>query len=271
MNKMLHIALTIIAIAGMASIAIAVCRNDKNQDSDQSETIINNTTASTSTHETDVDTVAFTKWIAGSIVSENSVKKYGIERCFVSFRIDNATFKRIENRSYKKGCPTTVSNLRYLRLLHVSNDGKIKLGEMICNKAIARDLIEIFRELYEARYPIERITLIDEFDADDEKSMSANNTSCFNFRTIGNSAKLSCHSTGRAVDVNPLYNPYVKRRGGKVRIQPANAEKYANRTDTFPYKITRNDLCVILFKKHGFKWGGDWRTAKDYQHFEKKR
>ena len=112
--------------------------------------------------------------------------------------------------------------------------------------------------------------LIDEYDADDERSMQANNTSCFNFRAIAGSTKLSKHSQGLAIDINPLYNPCVKqRKDGRTVVQPATGRKYANRNKRWPYMIVKDDLCYRLFIEHGFKWGGSWRTTKDYQHFER--
>ena len=112
--------------------------------------------------------------------------------------------------------------------------------------------------------------LIDDYDGDDERSMQANNTSCFNFRAIAGSTKLSKHSKGLAIDINPLYNPCVKqRKDGRTLVQPSTGRKYANRNKRWPYMIVKDDLCYRLFIEHGFKWGGSWRTTKDYQHFER--
>jgi hypothetical protein len=113
------------------------------------------------------------------------------------------------------------------------------------------------------------MVLPEEYDADDEKQMRANNTSCFCYRPIAGSSKLSKHSLGLAIDINPLYNPYYKvLKDGTRFVQPATAKIYCNRKATFPYKIDHKDLCYRLFKANGFKWGGDWRSSKDYQHFE---
>lgn len=184
--------------------------------------------------------------------------------------IPDAVFHRMEGKSYPKGCPIKRSELRYLRLMYVDGRGTVKQGEMVCNKAIARDVLEIFEELYKHRYPIECIRLIDDFGADDERSMRANNSSCFCYRVVKRSRKLSAHARGMAVDINTLYNPCVRRsRTGKIIVQPSNATKYTDRKASFPYKIDRGDLAWRLFTSHGFKWGGAWRSAKDYQHFEK--
>ena len=110
------------------------------------------------------------EWKAGSIVSLNEVEAYGIDNCFVAEEISDEVFERMQGKSYKKNCTIPRSQLRYLRLLHKNNKGQILLGEMVCNVAIANDLVEIFRQLYEASYPIERMVLIDDYNADDETS-----------------------------------------------------------------------------------------------------
>lgn len=189
---------------------------------------------------------------------------YGIE-----FTEDSEIFARIKGKSYKDDCTIPVSDLRYLHVLHVGFDGQTHEGEIICNKSIAEDLLEIFEALYEAEYPIEKIKLVDEYNAEDEASMADNNSSCFNFRFISHTTKVSNHGAGLAIDINPLYNPYVKTVDGALSIEPANGEPYVDRSADFPYKIDENDLAYQLFTAHGFTWGGAWTSSKDYQHFEK--
>ena len=132
-------------------------------------------------------------------------------------------------------------------------------------KELADIIPTIFYRLYDMRYPIEKIQLIDEYGADDEISMAANNTSAFCFRPIAGTDTLSLHSYGLAIDINPLYNPYVYREV----VSPA-ASPYDRETGTVPspYFMTEEDSCVRLFKENGFDWGGDWDSPKDYQHFE---
>ena len=157
-----------------------------------------------------------------------------------------------------------------LHVRHVDYQGVTHEGTIVCNRAISADLREIFAELYRQRYPIELVRPISEYGDDDERSMQANNTSCYCYRQIAGSKKLSKHAQGLAIDINPLYNPCVKRRSdGRLWVQPSTGQPYVDRKKSFRYKITRNDLCYRLFKARGFKWGGDWRTTKDYQHFEK--
>lgn len=184
--------------------------------------------------------------------------------------IADDVFVRMQGKSYPDGCPVRRQDLRYLRLLHIDLDGHVKQGEMVCNKAIANDVLEIFEELYKHRYPIASVRLIDDFGANDEESMRANNSSSFCYRAVRGSKKLSAHAKGMAVDINPLCNPCVRRlRSGKVMVQPSVSGKYVDRSDSFPYKIEKGDLAWKLFTSRGFKWGGAWKTVKDYQHFEK--
>ena len=177
--------------------------------------------------------------------------------------------EKMQGKSYKADCTVPREDLRYLHVLHMGFDGQTKEGELVVNKAIAEDVLAIFRQLYEAEYPIEKVRLVDEYDADDEASMSDNNSSAFNFRFISHTTKISKHGLGMAVDINTLYNPYVKTVNGKLSIEPANAEAYVDRSGDFPHKIDHNDLCYKLFTRYGFTWGGDWTHSKDYQHFEK--
>lgn len=184
--------------------------------------------------------------------------------------IPDSVFHRMQGRSWPEGCTIRRADLRYLRLTHVDAESKEHVGEMVCNKAIANDLIEIFKELYRQKYPIQRIRLIDDYEAVDERSMRDNNSSCFCYRKVSGTTKLSKHAMGMAVDINTLYNPYVRTgKDGRRIVEPATATKYVDRRKTFPYKIVKGDLLYRLFLQHGFKWGGSWRTMKDWQHFEK--
>lgn len=179
---------------------------------------------------------------------------------------------RITGCSYpdtEESLQISYEDLAYVHVLHYDFEGQVQEGELICNQAIAQDLADIFYELYESRYPVEKIRLIDEYGADDEASMADNNTSCFNYRTVPGRTKLSNHSYGLAIDVNPLYNPYVRTKDGKELVSPDNGVPYADRSADFPHKIDKNDLCYRLFIEHGFTWGGEWNSSKDYQHFEK--
>ncbi|MCR5820420.1 MAG: M15 family metallopeptidase [Bacteroidaceae bacterium] len=196
---------------------------------------------------------------------------------FTAETLPDSVFGRMQGLSWPEGCTMKRGDLRYLRLSHIDENGKEHIGEMVCNRQIAQSLLRVFRKLYEARYPIHSIRLIDDFGADDEASMTANNTSCFCFRTVAGSNKLSSHSRGLAIDINPLYNPHVRTKKNNkdektsqvVIVSPKAAAPYANRNRSFQMKIDRNDLAYKLLREEGFKWGGLWKSSKDYQHFEK--
>ena len=186
---------------------------------------------------------------------------------FCISEIDKNIFAKIDGKSYKKNCPVPLEDLRYLNVLHKTLTGETLYGELICNVKIAESLLDIFKTLYTENYPIEKIRLIDEYNADDELSMRDNNSSCFNFRYVSHTNRISLHGYGLAVDINPRYNPYIKFVDGKKSIEPANAADFEDRTKNFPYKITTDDLCYKIFTAHGFDWGGNWDDCKDYQHF----
>lgn len=190
---------------------------------------------------------------------------------FTSEPIPDAIWQKMQGKTYVDNPYVSRSDLRYLRVKHWDYDEQTHQGELVCNRLIADKLLAIFRELYKAHYPIQRIRLADEYDADDERQMRDNNTSSFCYRNVSGSKNLSKHARGLAIDINPLYNPYIRyRKDGSQIIEPANAKPYADRSKSYRYKIVKGDLCYRLFIKHGFTWGGSWRTMKDYQHFEYK-
>lgn len=190
-----------------------------------------------------------------------------MEHFYIS-EISEELFARMYGKSYKVDCTVPKEELRYVHVLHKGFDGETHEGELVVNRVIAEKAITIFKELYEIGYPIEKVRLIDDYDADDEASMADNNCSAFNFRKISYSNKLSNHAKGMAIDINPRYNPYVKMVEDFLSIEPANSVEYVERTKEFPHKIDHEDDCYKIFMKHGFSWGGDWENRKDYQHFE---
>ncbi len=195
----------------------------------------------------------------------------------ISYPVDESDVPALSNNTINiiKDTETpavSYDDLCYMSVLYYDFNGEVQTGELICNKKIANDLVEIFYELYLNEYPIEKIRLIDDYDGDDTASMLDNNTSCFNYRVVDGTSNLSKHALGCAIDINPFYNPYVvfnKNNTDETYISPAGSEIYADRSQSFPYKIDENDLCYKLFKQHGFTWGGNWKSCKDYQHFQK--
>lgn len=204
-----------------------------------------------------------------SIIKSYTANAATLAQCFTSQEITPTIFNRMENKSFSEGCTTELSSLRYIRVLHYGFDGEIHIGELIVNRMIETDILEIFKELFDAKYPIEQMVLIDEYDADDELSMEANNTSSFNFRMVAGTTKLSKHAYGLAIDINPLYNPYIRTINGEQLVSPDNATEYVDRTLDCKYYIQKDDVIYKIFSKHGFTWGGDWTSSLDYQHFQK--
>jgi hypothetical protein len=182
--------------------------------------------------------------------------------------ISEALQGRMRGVSFHEGCPVPFEELRLLTLSYIDPTGAVQQGELVVNRAVAQEMVDIFRELFEARFPIEKMQLVLEYKGSDDASCAANNTSAFNCRKVtGSTASWSNHALGRAIDINPLWNPYVK----KDLIVPPKGSEYLDRKAHRPGMIQRDDAVIKAFKSRGWKWGGDWRRLKDYQHFEKKK
>lgn len=211
-----------------------------------------------------------TSYPAGTVIDVSDYDKDLIDSMFVSQELNKEIIERIAGKSYKEDADIPHKDLRYIKVLHMGFDGKTHIGEMIVNKAIVSDVVDIFKELYAILYHIEKMILIDDYDADDIKSMEDNNTSSFNFRYIEGTSKRSVHGDGLAIDINPLYNPYVRTRDGKTEVLPESALEYSDRDNENEYYIRKDDPCYKAFTSRSFTWGGEWKNSKDYQHFEKK-
>lgn len=188
------------------------------------------------------------------------------EEVFTSSKIPNSVLRKMIGNSVPDKDKVDIEKLAYLKITYWGFDEKIHIGEMIVNKNVAQEVLDIFKEVYYNKYPIEKMKLIDEYDANDEKSMTDNNTSAFCYRTIANTNKLSNHSLGKAIDINPLYNPYIVG----TYISPTNGKKYADRSIVRKGTIRKGDDLYNAFIKRGWTWGGNWSIKKDYQHFEKR-
>lgn len=205
---------------------------------------------------------------AFSVVDVSGAGFRKIKRLFYHTKLSSVQFGRMYGKSYKRDCTVPREQLRYIRVLHYGFDGEVHIGEMVANKKIAPMLCDIFYELYKQKYEIEKMVLVDDYDADDNLSMADNNTSCFNFRMVSGTKRLSNHSYGLAVDINPRYNPYIHTKNGKMVCEPENGRPYQDREKQFEHKITEKDPCYQIFTRYGFTWGGAWRESKDYQHFQ---
>lgn len=176
-----------------------------------------------------------------------------------------STQHRMQKHTWNETCPVPLHDLVEVKLTYFGFDHKAHTGLLIVNKKLAEEVVEIFKKIYLHRFPIQQMELMESFNGDDA-AMNANNTSAFNCRYVtGESNIFSPHSYGCAIDINPLLNPYVK---DKI-VLPAAGKKYSNRNHVYPSTITKNSFVYLEFKKHGWKWGGDWHHLHDYQHFQK--
>ncbi len=278
-RKEIMIALALILAAGAAVVGSRMIKNNKHSEvntetENASEKVVQESglVADRDSEEVPQETqekVTDTVGTESDRKSDTETPEASYADDFYISEIPDDIFAKMQGKSYKEDCTVPREDLRYVHVRHMGFDGEAKDGELVVNKAIADDVLAIFEELYKADYPIEKVRLVDEYDADDEASMSDNNSSAFNFRFISHTTRISRHGLGMAVDINTRYNPYVKTVDGKLSIEPANGADYVDRSKDFQHKIDHEDLCYKLFKEHGFTWGGDWTHSKDYQHFER--
>lgn len=168
--------------------------------------------------------------------------------------------------TWRPECPLGPEQLRRVELDHLGFDGRTHRGALVVHEQLVPQVIEIFEQLHRIGYPIEKMRTVDAYPgAEDELSMADNNTSAFNCRGIPGSQSWSYHAFGRAIDVNPLLNPYIGRTGA---VEPANAGPYVDRNRIDPGLLHPGDPAVLAFTDRGWEWGGVWRSVRDYQHFE---
>ena len=194
-----------------------------------------------------------------------------------NFNISDITsdveIRMLQGNSWREGCPVSLNNLRYIQVNHWNFNGEVTVGEVIVHKDIAEELVYIFEELYNIHYPINQMHLVSDYEGDDWESIEADNTSAFNCRPItGKKKKWSRHAYGKAIDINPIENPYISKTGHISHKASLKYKKRVHKVDSYADKalLLKNDKATKIFKKYGWKWGGDWHTIKDYQHFVKK-
>lgn len=209
------------------------------------------------------DAVSFKGHFFGGLDMKNEV--FLLREGFSASPLSDEVIERITGKTYKENGEIDLDDLSYLQIRYIDFSHNIADGEMIVHKSLAKEVLEIFEMLFEAEYEIEKIKLCDKYDGDDEASMADNNSSAFNFRNVAGTQELSMHALGRAIDINPLYNPYIVGED----ISPSNSLPYVDRSKDFSHKINHHDLAYKVFASKGWKWGGDWENSKDYQHFYK--
>jgi hypothetical protein len=165
--------------------------------------------------------------------------------------------------SWRPGCPVHLRDLRVLHLSHYRFDGKVRVGRLIVHADVAPEMVDAFRTLYRARFPIRKLVPVDAYGASDFRSIEADNTSAFNCRYVEGTTRWSEHAYGRAIDVNPIENPYVS--GG--RTAHGASVPYVDRSRRRPGMAFEGGVLVRAFDAIGWGWGGRWTSVKDYQHF----
>lgn len=180
-------------------------------------------------------------------------------------RIDRDLRQRMVGSSWHRGCPVALRDLRLLKLRIWGFDGETHGGRLVVHRADARGMVGVFRTLFRHRYAIRRMRLVDAYGADDHRSMNADNTSAFNCREVAGSPGVwSQHAYGRAIDLNPVENPYVTSGG---HVSPPKGRPYASRHPRRKGMIGARGRVVRAFAEIGWEWGGAWSGTKDFQHF----
>jgi hypothetical protein len=171
---------------------------------------------------------------------------------------------RMTGVSWRPGCPVPLRDLRAIVFRHWGFDGAVRTGTLIAHRDVATDLIRVFRRLYAARFPLRRVRPVDAYGGSDFRSIEADNTSAFNCRYVDGTTRWSEHAYGRAIDVNPIENPYVT--SGGTTSHPAS-RPYLRRSPARPGMAVEGSSLVRAFDAVGWGWGGRWSGAKDHQHF----
>ncbi|NNF54138.1 MAG: M15 family metallopeptidase [Acidimicrobiales bacterium] len=171
----------------------------------------------------------------------------------------------LERSTWTEDCPVGIDELRYVTVSFVGFDGLAHTGEMIVHADHAQAMVSVFQTLFEARYPIEEMRIVEAVDLLPPSDGDVNNTTAFVCRRVTGTTTFSQHAYGLAVDINPFQNPYVRR----TSVIPPLAMAYADRSWERPGMIAESDLVVTAFDAIGWEWGGHWNTLKDYQHFSR--
>ena len=167
--------------------------------------------------------------------------------------------------SYRAGCPVGPPDLRAVRLSYWGFDGRAHEGTLVVHRRVASDVVAVFRRLYEARFPIRRMQPVSAYRGSDDASMAADNTSAFNCRYVAGTTRWSMHAYGKAIDLNPVENPYVSGS----HVSPPAGREYADRSGDAVGMIHDGDRVVKAFaRRAGWEWLGDGPgPVRDYQHF----
>jgi hypothetical protein len=170
----------------------------------------------------------------------------------------------VTGSSWRPGCPVPLRDLRVVTARHWGFDGRVRTGRLIVHRDVSFQVLGVIRRLYASRFPIRRMVPVDAYGASDFRSIEADNTSAFNCRYVDGTTRWSEHAYGRAIDVNPLENPYVSSAG---TTSHAASRPYLRRTPYRAGMAVEGGALVGAFDAVGWGWGGRWSGARDYQHF----
>lgn len=166
--------------------------------------------------------------------------------------------------SWHRGCPVPLRRLRLIKTVFHGFDGDRHRGRLVVNKLAVGAIAHAFRAMWRSGFKIRRLKLVDHYGGSDRRSMRADNTSAFNCRTVAGTSSWSQHAYGRAIDINPVENPYVASDGS---VHPRKGRPYVDRSQHVKGMIRRRSRVVRAFRREGWGWGGNWTYSKDYQHF----
>jgi hypothetical protein len=169
----------------------------------------------------------------------------------------------IARSTWAPGCPVRARDLAWVRLTFRGFDGARHTGELLVNRSAADGLVQVFRDLYAARFPIEEMRITTKAEQTAHPTGDGNDTGVFNCRVLPGTTTYSQHAYGLAIDVNPFQNPYLK---GDVVI-PELASAYRDRSWRRPGMILPRGPVVRAFARIGWGWGGSWHSLRDLQHF----
>ena len=218
----------------------------------------------------DQDTNSAIKNNENMVIQQPNLNDGNLNSFFTQAPLSKEIIARITGESFVENEEISLNQLRYLKILFYGFDGETKIGELIVNEKVAADVLEIFMDLYLAKYPIEKVRLIDDYNASDLASMEDNNTSAFCYREITGGGGISQHALGMAIDINPVQNPYLIMKSGlDNQVLPISGTQNLVRDKKVKGLITKDDACYKAFIKRGWEWGGEWENPIDYQHFYK--
>ncbi|MFZ5354099.1 MAG: M15 family metallopeptidase [Bacillota bacterium] len=249
------IVLLVIAILITAALSFAI----------YNKVFINNNDLLEDTYKNSLHKAEDSKKSSRALQNYNNSAEQEFKNIFAVEALSDSIIDRINGVSWIPEAPVKLEELRYITVAYWGFDDRTHRGELIVHEKLAEEVIEIFTELYDNKYPIYKISLIDDYDGDDNRSMEDNNTSAFNYRSVPGSSRLSKHSYGTAIDINPVQNPYVDGNN----VYPETGKDYLDRSNIRKGMIIEGDICYNAFVGRGWIWGGSWKSTKDYQHFQK--